>query len=157
MCLQRCDSLERAWNTARALLFLRHFPPIPTVNGAIFSSPISCRLYRRYFTYDWQHHSPWLKTRFGENVMQSALGLCAARWPIQALKYVRRNWIVISTLKLIHASLGRELCVSSTAWRLGQRPFFSANNSPTWLTHPLQASVHIWSSSMLSYMSNCIQ
>lgn len=140
---------ERAGNTARAPLFLCHFPPVPTVNGTIFSSPISCRLHvispmtGSIIHHDWKHVSGRTSYRVhwktiaspGNNLENDLglLGLCAAHWPIQALKYVRRNWIVISTLKWIHASLGRNLWVSSTAWRLGQWPF-----------SPLITGLHGW-------------
>lgn len=145
MCLQRCDSLETAWNTARAPLFPSHFPPVPTVNGAIFSSPFSRRLYRCYFLppmtdgmihHDWKHVSGRTSCRAHWKTVKKRKKKIASPWNnlendlglLGLLAYTgshicERNGIVISTLKLIHDSLRRDLCISSAAWRLGRRPF----------------------------------
>lgn len=165
-----------------ALLFPSHFLPVPTVNGAIFSSPFSRRLSRCYFLppmtdsiihHDWKHvsgerHAECIEKLSkkrkkkiaspGNNLENDLglLGLCAARWPIQALIYVRRTWIVISTLKLIHASLRRDLCVSSTAQGSGRRPF-SQLITALHGCHILCRPMCTWSSNMLRYVSNCIQ
>lgn len=73
---------------------------------------------------------------------------------LQALVYVRRNWIVISPPEinspLYQAGSLRFIC----RLEVMTAAIFSANNGPShtsWLTHPLRANTHIRSISMLGF------